>query len=96
MPFSLPLPTRARAEGWKVKIRDKERLEPPHITIMKKTKEWRQGLRDGEFMVPPGGSWSDILDEVEETIFKEENWNTLKKEWNARYSENPVEEDEDD
>ena len=41
-------------------------------------------------------SWSDILDQVEETILKEDNWKTLKKEWNARYPENPVEEDDDD
>ena len=30
MPFELPLPKKLKAESWKVKIREKERVEPPH------------------------------------------------------------------
>ena len=46
MPFDVPLPRRLKAEGWKVKIREKERVEPPHVTVMHKADEWRLGLRD--------------------------------------------------
>ena len=45
MPYELPLPKKLRAEGWKVKIREKERVEPPHVTVMHKAEEWRLGLR---------------------------------------------------
>ena len=50
MPHALELPKRLKAQGWKVKIREKERLEPPHVTIMCRRKEWRLSLRDGEFL----------------------------------------------
>jgi len=32
MPLQLNLPERLLHEGWKVKIRDRERVEPPHAT----------------------------------------------------------------
>jgi hypothetical protein len=32
-----------------VKIRDRERLETPHVTILYKTHAWRFGLRSGTF-----------------------------------------------
>ncbi len=41
MPYELLLPSRVRAQGWKVKIRDKERLEPPHATVLKRMESWR-------------------------------------------------------
>ena len=47
MPFDVPLPRKLKAEGWKVKIREKERVEPPHVTVMHKADEWRLGLRTG-------------------------------------------------
>src|ERR1700688_3912960 len=76
MPHELRLPKRLKARGWKVKIREKERLEPPHVTIMCGKKEWRVGLRDKNFLVPPGGKWADIDDEVREIIDK--NWKKLQ------------------
>ena len=71
-----------------MKIREKERNEPPHVTIMRGTQNWRLRLRDGEFHVPPGGSWKDIDDDVRKTI--EDNWDTLRNEWDAKYRENPI------
>lgn len=88
MPFELELPTAVKKRGWKVKIRDRERLEPPHVTILYKTEAWRLGLRDGAFLVPPGGSWSAILVEVRRAI--EHGWPTLVAAWDRMYPENPV------
>jgi hypothetical protein len=88
VPFSLSLPARCRSEGWRVKIREKERNEPPHVTILRRTYAWRLGLRDAEFLVPPGGSWSDIDQDVKKAI--EENWDVLRTQWDAKYPENPI------
>ena len=43
MPFELPLPKKLKAEGWKVKIREKERVEPPHVTVMHKARQMATG-----------------------------------------------------
>ena len=94
MPFELPLPRKLKAAGWKVKIREKERVEPPHVTIMHKADEWRLGLRDGELLVPPGGRINNIDEEVMETI--NEHWEELIEEWDRRYPENPVSSAEDE
>lgn len=88
MPYELPLPKKLKAQGWKVKIRDKGRVEPPHVTIMHKTEEWRLGLRDGELLVPPGGRIRDIDPGVMQVIAA--HWEQLGEEWDARYPENPV------
>jgi hypothetical protein len=88
MPYELNLPKRLKARGWKVKIREKERLEPPHVTIMCGKKEWRVGLRDKSFFIPPGGKWGDIDDEVRQCI--EENWEDLQDAWDKKYPSNPV------
>jgi hypothetical protein len=87
MPFNLPLPDALKAQGWRVKIFDKERLEPPHVTVIGRTGRWRIGLRDMEFLdkKPPP---SDVPDEVLEQII--EHLETLKKEWDAKYPENPI------
>jgi len=88
MAFSLELPSPLGAEGWKAKIRDKERLEPPHVTILHKRKEWRLGLRDGAFLVPPGGDWNEIDQRVREAV--EANWQRLCDEWDRAYPTNRV------
>ena len=36
MPYDFPLSQALRQAGWKVKIHDFERLEPPHITVYRK------------------------------------------------------------
>src|SRR5690242_13899619 len=87
MPFELPLGQPWKGEGWKVKIRDKERLEPPHVTILRGTRAWRLGLRDGKFMdadPPPRDVFQGVLDEVKR------NWRQLIEEWDKLYPENPV------
>ena len=97
MPYRLNLPKRLRERGWKVKIQDKERVEPPHVTIWHLDQVWRLNLRLGEFMVPPGGHWREIDAEVRELI--EANWEVLGQAWDAMYPHNPLrspdEEDDD-
>jgi hypothetical protein len=88
MPFDLPLPKTLKAEGWKAKIREKERVEPPHVTIMHKADEWRLGLRDKQLLVPPGGRIKDIDPEVMRII--DENWEQLIEAWDRKYPDNPV------
>jgi hypothetical protein len=94
MAFSVELPGLPATEGWKVKIRDKERLEPPHVTIFRKRQQWRLGLRDGAFLVPPGGSWQDIDERVREAI--EANWQRLCDQWDRAYPSNRVSRAEED
>jgi hypothetical protein len=94
MPFDVPLPRTLRAKGWKVKIREKERVEPPHITIMHKADEWRLGLRDRQLLVPPGGQIKDIDPTVMRVIG--EYWERLIVAWDAKYPENPVSSVEDE
>jgi hypothetical protein len=94
MPHELDLPKRLKAKGWKVKIREKERLEPPHVTIICGKKEWRVGLRDKTFLVPPGGKWADIDDEVRDLI--ENNWKSLQNAWDKKYPSNPISSKEED
>ena len=88
MPYDVPLPRKLKAEGWKVKIREKERVEPPHVTIMHKTDEWRLSLRDKKLLVPPGGRTKDIDPVVMNVI--EVHWEKLIAAWDAKYPENPV------
>lgn len=88
MPFELILPKKLKRQDWSAKIRDKERLEPPHVTIFHATDEWRLGLRDRKLLVPPGGRLKDIDPEVMEIIDRE--WETLRSRWDAKYPENPI------
>lgn len=87
MPFSLPLPEVWERQRWKVKIRDRERLEPPHVTILWRTRAWRLDLRTGRFLdrepdpaeVPKG-----LLDVVRR------HWPALQEAWDRMYPVNPV------
>ena len=94
MPYELTLSKKLKIQGWKVKIREKERVEPPHVTVMHNEDEWRIGLRDKQLLVPPGGRLKDIDPDVIRTI--EENWSELKEAWDAKYPENPVSSAEDE
>jgi hypothetical protein len=94
MPYELPLPKKFKAQGWKVKIREKERVEPPHVTIMHKADAWRLGLRDKELLEPPGGRIRDIEPGVMLVI--EEYWERIIRAWDRMYPENPVSSAEDD
>ena len=87
MAFSLPLPRPWRGRGWKVKIYDCERLEPPHVTILFRAKAWRIDLRSGEFLdrEPPG---REVQEEVLEHVRL--RWDVLCQQWDELYPENPV------
>ena len=87
MAFDLELPPEARANGWKVKIREDERLESPHVTILRKWSTWRVNLRTGE-MMDLGDSWKQVDPVVKAAVF--ENWNRIRQEWDRRYRHNPV------
>jgi hypothetical protein len=89
MAFELPLPGPLAKAGWKVKIRDKERLEEPHVTIIKGTVSWRLGLRSQSFL-DEGCKWKDLPDRLRLVIENEDNWERLVQEWDAMYPDNPV------
>ncbi len=92
MAFSLPLSRGLEAQGWKVKIRDRERNEPPHVTIMRGTKWWRFGLRSNGFL----DREPDPRD-VPATLMEELRAQSalLQQEWDKMYPENPVTSQED-
>ncbi len=50
--------------------------------------EWRVGLRDKSFLVPPGGKWADIDEEVRDLI--ETSWMMLQEAWDKKYPNNPI------
>lgn len=93
-PFDLKLPARWKAAKWKVKIRDNEAVEEPHVTILHGPDVWRVSLRDGHIM--DGGSWKDIENGVRETIQDPKNWERLRKAWDLRFPHNSVGGNDDD
>jgi hypothetical protein len=92
MAFNLRLPKVLARMRWKVKIRDKERVEDPHLTIIHKTTAWRVGLRDGRFL--DGGSWKDMPEGLQEIV--NANWEELCRAWDGMYPHNPVQGNEGD
>ena len=93
MAFALPLPQTWASQGWKVKIRDRERLEPPHATLLNRTRAWRWNLRLSAFMdvdPPPG----EVPDELVEII--KQHRETLCTEWDRMYPLNPIAQEVDD
>lgn len=89
MAFSLPLTRALKKARWKVKIRDKESRETPHVTLLRGTDAWRIDLRTGEFMddLPDP---SEIPEELIEFIRAEGTWQRLCDEWDRMYPDNPV------
>lgn len=87
MPYELILAATLKKAGWKVKIRDAERLEEPHVTILWKFKTWRLSLRTCAFL-EKDQSWKQIDAEVRCAI--EAYWEDLKKAWDALYPQNPI------
>lgn len=87
MSFALPLPNEWSKQGWKVKIRNDERNEEPHVTVLRRRWAWRLSLRTGEFLdrVPdPREVPGELVSHV---------WASRKKlraRWDERYPENPV------
>ena len=86
MPYELIL--RGCPIGWSVKILDRERLEPPHVTIrFRKVKKGRLCLRSLTFL-DDGSTWNDIDESVRQAI--EANLQLLRDEWGRMYPHNPV------
>jgi hypothetical protein len=87
MPFSLCLPHAWAALGWKAKIREDERNEEPHVSILFKLWTWRLSLRTGEFLdatPPPRNVPAELVEWV---------WDcrdVLRAKWDEKYPENVV------
>ena len=94
MAFTLPLTAALRQARWKVKLRDKEIREPPHVTVIRGTDSWRIDLRTGRFMdaVPDP---AQIPPELIEIVRGDVNWRRLCQEWDHMYPQNPVLETEE-
>jgi len=87
VPFALTLPEPWASRGWKAKIRDRERLEPPHVTILHKTRAWRFELRSGTFL----DRQPDPRDVPEEIVVAvRSKVELLRQEWDRMFPENPV------
>ena len=87
MPYSLTLPAALASQGWKVKIREDERLEPPHVTIIRGLSTWRISLRTGAYLDRKPDP-SDVPGAVRAQV--DSAMTTLVTEWNAKYPSNPV------
>jgi 2'-5' RNA ligase len=87
MAFALTLSNDWVRQGWKVKIRDAERNETPHATILRRRQAWRLSLRQREFLdaSPDPG---DVPDELVEHVWAQRR--ALRHAWDAMYPENPV------
>ncbi len=93
MPFTLNLPEPWPSRGWKAKIRDRERLEPPHVTILQKTRAWRFDLRSGKFLdkePDPKEVPKEVVDEIRS------NLTLLRRQWDGMFPENPISSEEPD
>jgi hypothetical protein len=87
MAYELLLPPELGQRIWKAKIRDRERVEPPHVTVLRGTRAWRLDLKTGEWM----DSIPDPL-EVPRTLrdFLWSQRDLLRSAWDRMYPENPV------
>lgn len=88
MAFELRLPTLWASRGWKAKIRDRERVEPPHVTFMHKAKWWRWALRSPQQFLDKTPDPKDVPDEVVQAA--RESISVLRKAWDRMYPENPI------
>jgi hypothetical protein len=74
-------------------LRDRERNEPPHVTILHRTRAWRFDLRSGGFLdeePDPKDVPAEVLAEIEK------HKALLRLKWDEMYPENPIESKEDD
>lgn len=87
MPVELRLPVVLQRARWKVKIQEKEVVEPPHVSILRRTAKWRINLRTREFM----DSRPDPAEVPEGLLeFIADHWNWLCEQWDEKYPDNPV------
>lgn len=87
MPFQLRIPYPGLAAFWRVKIRDNERNEEPHVSVISKRATFRFGLRSRVFLdstPDPRGVPKEII----ELLLK--HMDELTAEWDRMYPNNPV------
>jgi hypothetical protein len=93
MPYDLQLPKKLR-KLWKVKIQDREALyEEPHVTIWCRDRRWRYSIRNRRFLDPKPDP-SQVPDAIVELIGAQIEELTVQ--WNERFPQNPVAEEEKD
>ena len=95
MPVELSLSKKLKKAKWKVKIRDRERLEPPHVSIINGTNTWRISLRSGDFLnkVPdPDEVPEELLEYIRNGKLSDTLtvWEWLCKKWDDKYPQNKV------
>jgi hypothetical protein len=97
MPFDVPIPSVLRKSGWRAAVYDNEGPETPHVTIRFKTdKMWKVSLRDGRFVVPPGGRWRDIPTEIKAAVEEEDVLRQMRAYWDQQNPHNLVESSDDE
>lgn len=92
MATAFPLPPALANDRWKLKIRDRERLEPPHATVIRGLQSWRWDLRTQRFMdtdPPPSDVPAELVAHLR-TIHGQ-----LVDRWDATYPGNRVDSEED-
>jgi len=88
VPFELRLPNVVLAAAWKVKIRDRERNEEPHVSILfKGSTVYRFGLRKQAFLDAEPDP-RDVPTEVTEFVM--EHLDEFILNWDRMYPENLV------
>lgn len=93
MPFSLTLSPVLHRAGWHVKIFDREQIESPHVTVLRRVVKWRIDLRDRSFMDRTPDP-KDVPEEVMDII--RAHWEQPCRQWDIIHPENPVEDEEGD
>lgn len=85
MAYSMTLPPGV-PKDWKVKIRDRERLEPPHVTVINGRRAWRFNLRAVRWMDDDPDP-NDVPQSIRDAIHA--NLDRLRSEWDRMYPGNP-------
>lgn len=88
--FELPEPWGGH---WRLKIRDKERVEPPHVSLLRGSTCWRVSLRTTEFLdrkPDPREVPKRLVRHIESRL------DELIRAWDELYPQNPVASKEDD
>jgi hypothetical protein len=87
MPITFELLPNLKGSGWKVKIREKETVEPPHVTVINGLNAWRWDLRKKKFMdkKPPKKLVPKAI-----VKFLKENHDAIVAAWDKKYPLNKV------
>mgnify|MGYP001582160171 CR=1 FL=1 len=86
MPTEFELPASVAAH-WKLRIRDKERVEPPHVSVLHGPRCWRWGLRERAFLdrePPPRRVPAEVINAIEAA------YDDICAAWDRTYPHNPV------